>query len=105
MSRKPNYLSDLVGHDTAWKRRAACEPDPRWTTDTEPAPADLLQMRVICHHCPVRIHCLEHAITTRATAGVYAGIYLPPPERKTKHHSALLRAALRDALEREEVHP
>lgn len=104
MSRLPAYLTDLTGQNSTWIRRAACDPDPRWTTDREPAPPDLLEMRVICHHCPVRIHCLEHAIATRATAGVYAGIYLPPPEHKTKHHSALLRAALMDALEGEDIH-
>lgn len=57
---------------TSWSTRAACHGlDPRLffpSDDEDAAPA-----KAVCDRCPVREHCLEHALGSREREGVWGG--------------------------------
>ena len=76
----------------AWETRAACRtaglPLDAWFP--EPGhPVDPAALRV-CWACPVREDCLEHAIETRETDGVWGGL-------SAKQRRSLIRSRARDA--------
>lgn len=73
-----------------WVTRAACAgtgPD-LWhptlsDTATNGGPnAQVAAAKKICHRCPVRTDCLDHAITNNITHGIWGG--LTPKDRRTE---------------------
>jgi WhiB family transcriptional regulator, redox-sensing transcriptional regulator len=56
----------------AWQQEAACrdtDPDLFFST----ADADRQEALRLCNACPVRLECLEHALSTRETYGIWGG--------------------------------
>ncbi len=64
-------LHDLLPTGS-WQKDAACrDADPELFFSTaEPDRAAALEM---CNSCPVRLECLEHALETRETYGIWGG--------------------------------
>lgn len=64
-------IHDLVPTD-GWQQDAACrDADPEVFFST--AEADRDRAMAMCGSCPVRSECLEHALATRETYGVWGG--------------------------------
>lgn len=55
-----------------------------WTPDRRPADAALARMQRICLGCPVRAECAFDASTSGAQCGVYAGVWVPGAQHRTK---------------------
>ena len=57
----------------AWRSDAACagEPTDLWFSEDFDERARALE---ICHSCPVRLQCLEHALTHHEDAGIWGGL-------------------------------
>ena len=108
MENTPNNLISIIRDDSDWAVRANCRgenPDiffPESVTQQTLAAA-----RVICNACVVRENCLETAITTEATRGIWGGIdedtrkrigkqYRAQPSPKAKRQ--VLKHAIKDAL-------
>ena len=85
-SRQPNWVSAGVSplvalQDQAppsWRQDAACRDFP---TDLffpighgPRAQAQASQAKMICNECPVRVECLDYALTTNAQFGVFGGM-------------------------------
>jgi WhiB family redox-sensing transcriptional regulator len=64
----------VVG-DTAWKDLAACRDDMQLFFG-----GDTLLAKQVCNGCPVRLPCLEFALTNNCDADVWGG--LDPDERQ-----------------------
>lgn len=69
-----------LGHDAdtwEWLRRAACvDADPELffpVGESGPAAAQARRAKEVCHHCPVERECLEWALDTGRTSGVWGG--------------------------------
>ncbi len=77
----------------AWMAKAACTPDPAWTSEHKPNTAILLKLSTICAACPVIADCAQHALDTSAHGGMWAGVWVP-------HRSNLAWRHARDALHR-----
>lgn len=83
----PSPLLALVDIHPPWMRRAACAGAVRYVwysvdNHTEAPQYTALRERTarrICHDCPVRTDCLQHALTTRERWGIWGG--LDPTER------------------------
>ncbi|MGC3002354.1 WhiB family transcriptional regulator [Streptomyces sp. G35A] len=60
-----------------WRNRAACrteDPDLFFPIGTSgPALMQTEQAKTVCRRCPVREQCLEWALDTRQTIGVWGG--------------------------------
>jgi WhiB family transcriptional regulator, redox-sensing transcriptional regulator len=60
-----------------WRRRAACsssDPDLFFPIgDTGPAVEHAEAAKAVCRQCPVRLDCLEYALTSNQDAGVWGG--------------------------------
>ncbi|MGW5397842.1 WhiB family transcriptional regulator [Streptomyces sp. NPDC003952] len=90
-------LPGSAGHHWQWQTRAACR-DLGWNRFFHPADErgedreqrDAAAKRV-CAECPVRAACLEHALRTRETYGVWGG--LTEEERRTLVRSRSGRSA------------
>jgi WhiB family transcriptional regulator, redox-sensing transcriptional regulator len=68
------------GHDPqewAWLRQAACvDTDPELffpVGESGPAAAQAERAKTFCHTCPVETQCLEWALSTGRTTGVWGG--------------------------------
>jgi WhiB family transcriptional regulator, redox-sensing transcriptional regulator len=64
-------LSELVPTD-GWQRDAACrdaDPEQFFSNDDRDREAAL----AMCAACPVRTECLEHALATRESYGIWGG--------------------------------
>ncbi|MFP5326469.1 MAG: WhiB family transcriptional regulator [Acidimicrobiia bacterium] len=58
--------------DQTWRHNAACrgiDPDVFYPADDDPAD----DAKAICDVCPVRMPCLEWALSTREKEGVWGG--------------------------------
>lgn len=81
-----------------WRDHAACrgqDPDlffPIGTTG--PAPAQLEQARAVCRRCPVQERCLEWALETDQTIGVWGGT-TESERRALKRRRAVARRRFR----------
>jgi WhiB family redox-sensing transcriptional regulator len=69
-----------TGYDTQtweWLRQAACvDADPELffpVGETGPAALQTRQAKEVCHTCPVERQCLEWALSTGRTSGVWGG--------------------------------
>ncbi|HEX2274173.1 MAG TPA: WhiB family transcriptional regulator [Acidimicrobiales bacterium] len=75
-----------------WRAQAACrDADVNIffpTTDEEAEPA-----RAICATCPVRMECLEFALSTRQEDGVWGGLTEIERRRLRRRRQAAARAA------------
>ncbi|MFD7202799.1 WhiB family transcriptional regulator [Streptomyces sp. NPDC059893] len=75
--------------DTGWLDEAACageDPEVFFPVGTSgPALQDVRDAKRICHRCPVETECLEWALTTGQTTGVWGGT-------SETERTALLRA-------------
>ena len=61
-----------VGSDVTWRHRGACNGlDPSIFFPESEDESD--EAKAICAECPVRIACLEHALTLREKDGVWGG--------------------------------
>ncbi|MGP2436225.1 WhiB family transcriptional regulator [Streptomyces sp. JW3] len=60
-----------------WREHAACrdeDPDLFFPIGTSgPALLQTEQAKAVCHHCPVRDQCLEWALDTGQSIGVWGG--------------------------------
>jgi WhiB family redox-sensing transcriptional regulator len=60
-----------------WTRRAACldlDPELFFPISMEgPSQSQVERAKAVCHGCPVREPCLEYALSTRQTYGVWGG--------------------------------
>lgn len=60
-----------------WRQRAACrDSDPHLffpIGDSGPAAAHAEAAKAVCRQCPVRVDCLEYALTSNQDAGVWGG--------------------------------
>jgi WhiB family redox-sensing transcriptional regulator len=63
--------------DEGWRRRAACRdvaPDLFFPVGvTGPAVAHIAAAKAVCEACPVRLECLEFALSTNQEYGVWGG--------------------------------
>ncbi|MGY0491103.1 WhiB family transcriptional regulator [Streptomyces sp. WG-D5] len=77
-----------------WLERAACvgeDPELFFPVGTTgPYVHDVQAAKEICHRCPVRAACLDHALATGQTTGVWGGT-------SETERAALLRAHRRRA--------
>jgi WhiB family transcriptional regulator, redox-sensing transcriptional regulator len=66
-----------ISQETDWRAHGAClSADPEIffpVSATGPAILQLRQAKTICMRCPVRAECLEYALVTRQTHGVWGG--------------------------------
>lgn len=78
-----------------WRNRAACrEQDPELffpIGDGSAAHEQILQATAVCARCPVRQQCLDFALTTEQTAGIWGG--LTEAERRELHRSRRVAAS------------
>jgi hypothetical protein len=88
MSRAPQWMPlqwyvALSGKDQPWRQDAACGKHLRlpWTSEREPHPLDMRDMRAVCESCPVRRHCAAWALYSHsgngAAGGEYARVWVP----------------------------
>ncbi|GAA1189904.1 hypothetical protein GCM10009654_54280 [Streptomyces hebeiensis] len=77
---EPTAPAPDTGHDAeswAWLRHAACvDEDPELffpVGDSGPAAVQAERAKAVCHGCPVERQCLEWALTTNRTSGVWGG--------------------------------
>jgi len=72
---QPNGSCDdaFASADLAWLARAACVGVATSVFYPRYANGDLTEALLICRSCPVRMPCLEHAISTREVFGVWGG--------------------------------
>ena len=71
--QKPDNLTDIVA--AKWREMAACANEPtRWFFPKYELVSDLgvRHARIICAGCPVKVPCLERAITG-SMPGIYSG--------------------------------
>jgi WhiB family transcriptional regulator, redox-sensing transcriptional regulator len=64
-------VTDLLP-DSSWQQDAACrdaEPDLFFST----AESDREEAMQLCASCPVRLECLEHALASRESYGIWGG--------------------------------
>ncbi|WP_275936249.1 WhiB family transcriptional regulator [Sinosporangium album] len=62
--------------DTYWMRHAACrdvDPEIFFPIGSAPTRSQLALARHVCARCPVSALCLNYALDTGQTAGVWAG--------------------------------
>ena len=87
-------LDDLLWYPgEGWREQAACatvEHDVFFPPGHEPA--DALEAKAVCAICPVRDECLEYALATNQSEGVWGG--LDAPERRR------MRRRIRDRARR-----
>lgn len=66
------------GDSGDWRQRAACrqsDPDLFFPIgDTGPAVQHAEAAKAVCRQCPVRVDCLEYALTSNQDAGVWGGV-------------------------------
>jgi WhiB family redox-sensing transcriptional regulator len=70
-------LSDLMWEpDVSWRADAACSgvDSDIFFPAAEDDVAAATQAKAICVECPVREACLQYALTTNQTAGVWGGL-------------------------------
>jgi len=84
--------------DVAWQDRALCRganPDlffpPQTFEKKEEREVREAQAKAVCAQCPVRLQCLEYALTTREPFGVWGG--LNETERRRLQERSAQRAA------------
>jgi len=73
MSRAGENRVEIIG-GTRWMERAACEgfdPDVFFPTSGRGLDADA---KAICRQCPVRLQCLDYAVTNRFDHGIWGGL-------------------------------
>lgn len=84
-----------------WRTQAACKGQPvEWWYPSGPdSTRTKISNRIvdapgipICRQCPVRLHCLDHAISTREPDGIWGGL---TPTSRDHHHERRNRAASR----------
>src|SRR5436853_7661944 len=63
--------------DLDWRRRSMCRNrlDLPWTPELKPDVVSLIEMRTLCHACPVIRECAEYGLTQ--PGGFYAGVWQP----------------------------
>jgi WhiB family redox-sensing transcriptional regulator len=65
-----------------WRERAACrDADPAIFFLSKGDNGKVRAARVYCNACPVRVHCLDYAITLRLTSGIWGGLTYPQRRR------------------------
>lgn len=67
-----------------WTDRAACRgasAEIFFSSD----PVDLIEALRLCHQCPVRLACLEHALLTPETHGIWGGASAIQRRRLRRH--------------------
>ena len=63
---------DMTGSDLMWRQKGACTGlDPSIFFPESEELAD--EAKSICAECPVRLHCLEHALARRERDGIWGG--------------------------------
>jgi hypothetical protein len=71
------YDTDYDTETWEWLRQAACvDADPELffpVGESGPATAQARQAKAVCHECPVERQCLEWALSTGRTTGVWGG--------------------------------
>jgi WhiB family redox-sensing transcriptional regulator len=71
------WLSPTTNADDAWRAHAACrlaDPDLFFPVGiTGPAIDHLAAAKAVCRSCPVQEPCLEYALETNQTNGVWGG--------------------------------
>jgi len=76
-------LADLFGHAQPWFADAACatsgNPEAWFPTAEADNHGEYLYAKSICKTCPVRVECLDYAITNGEKFGCWGG--LAPRER------------------------
>lgn len=85
---QPTIHYPTIHGDTLWMLKAACTPNPAWTSENKPTQV-LPQLRAICSRCPVIADCANYALEHHLHGGVYAGVYLP-----SRHGAACNQARL-----------
>ena len=80
-------MKEALIPEAEWRERAACLPYPAilffGMDENEAAPerhAREEEAKSICLHCIVRAECLDYALTTRESYGIWGG--LTPSQRK-----------------------
>lgn len=68
-----------------WATRAACVGLPADWFFPEKKETGRTQIRAICRSCPVRVECLEWAVTNRIRDGWWGGV--PPDERRKRRQA------------------
>lgn len=67
-----------------WSRRSSClteDPELFFPVSFEgPGRAQYERAKAVCHRCPVRLRCLEYALSTHQMYGVWGGT--SPDERR-----------------------
>lgn len=63
----------LARADRSWLAKAACVGVATSVFYPRYADGDLTEALLICRQCPVRLPCLEHAVSTREVHGVWGG--------------------------------
>jgi WhiB family redox-sensing transcriptional regulator len=80
-------VTTLAAPDKDWRARAACQyvdPDLHFPKANAPgARKQIAEAKRVCAGCPVREACLEWALVTGQTAGVWGG--KSPRQRKEMH--------------------
>lgn len=64
-------LTNLVN----WKEYASCKGfNTSWFYPEQNDRTNLYKVRMICESCPVKQNCLDHAIETQETQGIWGGM-------------------------------
>ena len=81
-----------------WRERAACrhsDPDLFFPVgDTGPAVDHAEAAKAVCRQCPVRVDCLEYALTSNQDAGVWGGA-TEEERRKLRRQRRISRQGVR----------
>jgi WhiB family transcriptional regulator, redox-sensing transcriptional regulator len=58
----------------SWRQQAACQGlDPNIFYPASDDEADADPAKAVCAECPIRLACLEHALTSREKDGIWGG--------------------------------
>jgi WhiB family redox-sensing transcriptional regulator len=72
-------------HDASWRLQALCAGKPAewWYPERGGAFVELELSKALCRSCPVRRQCLDYALATHQTEGVWGGMSVG--ERRRLH--------------------
>jgi WhiB family transcriptional regulator, redox-sensing transcriptional regulator len=86
-----------IGSAVNWRSSAAClsaDPDLFFPiSSTGPAERQIARAKVICAGCPVRIQCLEFAMTHDQTHGIWGGTTAEDRQRDRRRRRRRAAAA------------
>jgi WhiB family redox-sensing transcriptional regulator len=84
---KYDLAAGTAGTDTLWMRRANCSGSQvdHWHIGRGESSAPAKR---VCAGCPVRVPCLDYALTTRQEWGIWGGLTEDERERLRKRASA-----------------